>query len=164
MICDLNHPHVPLSDWHKFGREFSPLIAEIIDRDEAKLPEWLVPVAHGVFTASDALLRKAGHRDGMRRPRGWREAIGVDVDGVYVRHVDPVDPYNARWLLVRECFVQGLWMVERWTQRRRYPGSDEILVHQFGSTPIFTRSCPAAMRLAMLCHPKPPAGLHWIAA
>ena len=70
MICDLNHPHVPLSDWHKFGREFSPLIAEIIDRDEAKLPEWLVPVAHGVFTASDALLRKTGHRDGMRRPRG----------------------------------------------------------------------------------------------
>ena len=41
---------------------------------------------------------------------------------------------------------------------------DEILVHQFGSTPIFTRSCPA-MRLAMHCHTKgPPAGLHWTAA
>jgi hypothetical protein len=160
MLYDLEHPHVLLSDWQKFSRESSPLVAEIIDRDEAKLPDWLVPVAHGVFTASDALLRTAGHRDGMRRPRGWLESD----DDVYIRYVDPVDPYNARWLLVRECFVQGLWMVERWTQRRRYPGSDEILVHQFGSTPIFTRSCPAAMRLAMLCHPKPRAGLHWIAA
>jgi hypothetical protein len=164
MLYDLSHPHVSLSDWQKFDRESSHLIDQVMGRCEAKLPNWLVPVAHGVFTASDVLLRKAGHRDGMRRPRGWRQAIGIDVDGVYVRYVDPVDLYNLRWLLVRECFVQGLWMVERWTQRRRYPGSDEILVHQFGSTPIFTRSCPAAMRLAMLCHPKPPTDLHWIAA
>jgi hypothetical protein len=85
MLYHLEQPHVSLSDWQKFDREFSPLIGEVIGRSEAKLPDWLVPVAHGVFTASDALLRKAGHRDGMRRPRGWREAIGNDADGVYVR-------------------------------------------------------------------------------
>ena len=160
MLHDFHQPQVSRSDWQKFGTEFSPLIGEVIGRSEAKLPEWLVPVAHGVFTASDALLRKAGHRDGMRRPRGWPETD----DDVYSRHVDPVDWDNPRWLVVRQCFVQGLWMVERWTRKRRYAGSDEILVHEFGSTPIFTRSCPAAMRLAMLCHPKPPTGLHWIAA
>jgi hypothetical protein len=66
---------VSLSDWQTFDREFLPLIGEVIDRDAAKLPDWLVPVAHGVFIADDALLRAAGHRDGMRRPRGWREAV-----------------------------------------------------------------------------------------
>jgi hypothetical protein len=161
MLYDLTHSHVSLSDWQTFDKEFSPLIDEVIDREEAKLPNWLVPVAHGVFTASNALLRTAGHRDGMRHPPGWRESD----DDVYIRDVDPVDSDNCRWLLVRQCFVDGLWMVERWTRKRRYAGSDEILVHEFGSTPIFTRSCPSAMRLAMHCHVKgPPAGLRWIAA
>ena len=165
MLHDFHQPQVSLSDWQKFGTEVSPLIDELMDRVEADLPHWFVPFAHGVFVASDALLRTAGHRDGMRRPRGWRKAIGIDADGVYVRHVDPVDPYNSRWLLVRECLVQGLWMVERWTKRRRHGDADEILVHEFGSTPIFTRSCPAAMRLAMHCHVNgPPAGLRWTAA
>jgi hypothetical protein len=165
MLHDFHQPQVSLSDWQKFGTEVSPFIDELMNRVEADLPHWFVPFAHGVFVASDALLRTAGHRDGMRQPPGWRQAIGNDADGVYVRHVDPVDPYNSRWLLVRECLVQGLWMVERWTKRRRHGDADEILVHEFGSTPIFTRSCPAAMRLAMHCHLKaPPAGLCWTPA
>ena len=164
MLHHCNQPQVSRSDWQKFDREFSPLIEEVIDRREAKLPDWLVPVAHGVFVASNALLRTAGHRDGMRRPRGWREAIGNDVDGVYVHHVAPVEPYNRRWLLVRECLVPGLWMVERWTHRRRHRDADDILVHECGPTPIFTRSYPAAMRLAMRHVKGPPAGLHWTAA
>ena len=165
MLGDSNQPQVSLSDWQKFGTEVSPLIGELIDRDAAKLPDWFVRFAHGVFVASDALLRTAGHRDGMGCPPGWREAYGIDADGVYVRHVDPVDGLNPRWLLVRECLVQGLWMVERWTERRRHGDADDILVHEFGSTPIFTRSCPAAMRLAMHCHAKgPPAGLRWTPA
>jgi hypothetical protein len=165
MLHDFHQPQVSLSDWQKFDREFSPLIGEVIDRDPAKLPDWFVPFAHGIFVASEALLRTAGHRDGMRRPRGWRKALGIDADGVYVHHVARVEPCNSRWLLVRECLVQGLWMVERWTERRRHGDADDILVHEFGSTPIFTRSCPAAMRLAMHCHAKePPAGLRWTAA
>ena len=164
MLYDLNHPPISLSDWHKFGTESSPLIDELMDRVEADLPHWFVPFAHGVFVASDALLRAAGHRDGMGCPPGWREAAGIDADGVYVRDVDPVG-LNPRRLLVRECLVPGLWMVERWTHRRRHGDADDILVHEFGSTPIFTRSCPAAMRLAMHCHMKgPPAGLRWTAA
>src|SRR6266487_7060598 len=113
MLPDFHQPQVSLSDWQKFDRKFSPLIGEVIDRDAAKLPDWFVPFAHGVFVASDAFLRTAGHRDGMGYPRGWREAQGIDVDGVYVRDVDPVDRLNRRWLLVRECLVPGLWMVER---------------------------------------------------
>jgi hypothetical protein len=131
------------------------LIAEIIDRSEAKLPGWLVPFARGVGIASEILLRKARHRHGMRRPRGW---IEFDRD-VFLWLVD------SRWLLVRECFVEGLWMVERWSAKRCYQGSDQILVHEFGSTPIFTRSDQAAMRLAMYCHENgPPVGLRWISA
>lgn len=70
MICDLNHPHVSLSDWQKFGTEFSPLFDEALDRVEADLPGWFVPYARGAFIASDALLRAAGHRDGVGCPRG----------------------------------------------------------------------------------------------
>ena len=41
--------------------------------------------------------------------------------------------------------------------------ADELLVFEFGSTPLFTRSCPAAMRLAMYCREnRPPSGLRWI--
>jgi hypothetical protein len=39
MLYDLNYPHDSLSDWQKFDREFSPLIGEVIDRAEAKLPD-----------------------------------------------------------------------------------------------------------------------------
>jgi hypothetical protein len=70
MLHDFHQPQVSLSDWQKFGTEVSPLIDELMDRVEADLPHWFVPFAPGVFVASDALLRTAGHRDGMRRPRG----------------------------------------------------------------------------------------------
>jgi hypothetical protein len=112
MLRDFHQPQISLSDWQKFGTESSSLIDELMDRVEADLPHWFVPFAPGVFVASDALLRAAGHRDGMGCPPGWREAHGIDADGVYVRDVDPVG-YNRRWLLVRECLVPGLWMVER---------------------------------------------------
>jgi len=67
--------------------------------------------------------------------------------------------------LVPICSNQGLWTIERWGPSRQYTESDEILVHQFGATPIFTRSYQSAMRLAIYCHANgPPAELRWIAA
>ena len=42
---------------------------------------------------------------------------------------------------------------------------DEVLVHTFGSTPIFTRSCESAMRLAVHYREnRAPSGLRWIKA
>jgi len=47
--------------------------------------------------------------------------------------------------------------------QRRVADFDEVLVFNFGSTPIFTRSYQSAMRLAMYCNGNnPPHGLRWI--
>jgi hypothetical protein len=161
MFFDVDHPDVPPSDWQTFVKEFPPhLIAEVIDRSKLGLPDWFVPFARGVVIASNALLREAGHHNGMYRPRGW-----VNYHCDVFRWMIDWDPNNARWLLVRQCNNQGLWTVERWCKKRTHGNADEVLVHQFASTPIFTRSYQAAMRLAMHCHENgPPAGLGWISA
>ena len=157
MFYDADHPDVSLSDWQTFVRECpSDLIAELIDRSEIGLPDWFVPLARGVGIASDALLRKAGHGYGMHRPRGWRK--------IYCDVFD-LDIADGLQLTVRQCDDQGLWTVERFSESRPYQPSDELLVHEFGSTPIFTRSYQSAMRLATHCHENgPPAGLRWISA
>jgi hypothetical protein len=55
--------------------------------------------------------------------------------------------------------------VERLWEERRHVDDDEILVHEFGSTPIVTRNPYSSMRLAMYCHENvPPNGLRWIKA
>jgi hypothetical protein len=161
MFYDVDHPEVQPSDWQKFVKEFPPhLIADVIDRRKIGLPDWFVPFARGVAIASNALLREAGHRSGMYRPRGW---LNYNVD--MFRSMIDWDPNNARWLLVRQCAKQGLWTIERWRKKRTHGNADEVLVHEFGSTPIFTRSYQAAMRLAMYCHENgPPVGLRWISA
>jgi hypothetical protein len=162
MFRDLGHPYVTRSDWRQFGKEYSrSLIAELIDRSEVEMPDWLVPLARGVAIAGDALLFKAGHRLGMDPPPGWRQIYG----DVFMRYIGPEGFEDTQVLKVRQCCDQGLWTIERWREVRPYNNSDDILVHQFGSTPIFTRSFQAGMRLAELCHENgPPPGLRWIAA
>jgi hypothetical protein len=162
MFRDLGHPYVTRSDWRQFGKEYSrSLIAELIDRSEVEMPDWLVPLARGVAIAGDALLFKAGHRLGMDLPPGWRQIYG----DVFMRYIGPEGFEDTQVLKVRQCCDQGLWTIERWREVRPYNNSDDILVHQFGSTPIFTRSYQSAMRLAELCHKNGPRpGLRWIAA
>src|SRR5450759_4574486 len=58
----------------------------------------------------------------------------------------------VKTLMVRCCGKHHLWTVERWGEKRPYNNADEVLVFLFGSTPIFTRSYQAAMRLAAYCH------------
>jgi hypothetical protein len=74
MLYNLNHSHVSLSDWQKFGREFSPLVGEVIDREATKLPDWFVPFALGVsllatlcFAQRAIVMDCAGRADGARR-------------------------------------------------------------------------------------------------
>ena len=155
MIFEPGHPDAPLPDWERFRNGFSPfLIKEVIDRDECCLPGWFVPLARGAAIASDALLRDAGYRPGRGRPRGWREPSA----DYFIKEI----ACNS-FLMVRECEETNLWTVERLGRARRHVDDDEVLVHVFGSTPIFTRSYQSAMRLAMHCHKKgPPNGLRWI--
>jgi hypothetical protein len=161
MFFDVDHREIPLSNWQTFLKEPPPhLIAEVIDRSKLGLPWWFVPFARGVAIASHALLREAGHRLGMHRQPGW---LNYNVD--LFRWMIDWDPFNGRWLLVRQCNNRGLWTVERWRKKRPHGNADEVLVHQFASTPIFTRSYQAATRLALYCHETgPPAGLRWISA
>ena len=61
-------------------------------------------------------------------------------------------------LPVRRCDKHEWWVIER-----RVADVDEVLVFNFGSTPIFTRGYQSAMRLAMYCNGNnPPHGLRWI--
>ena len=157
MFYDADHPDISLAEWENFRTKLPRhLIAEIIDRREVGLPHWFVPFARGVAIASDALLHRAGYRPGMSRPRGWRK--------IYCDVFD-LDIADGLQLTVRQCNNQGLWMVEQFSESRPYACCDEVLVHECGSTPIFTRSYQSAMRLATHCHENgPPAGLRWIAA
>jgi hypothetical protein len=70
-----------------------------------------------------------------------------------------------QYLLVRDT-EGGLWSVERVINFHNCaPVAGDILAHVFGSTPLFTRTCQSAMRLANYCHSNgPPAGLRWIKA
>ena len=82
MFCDVDHPNVSLSEWQTFLKDLPPhLIVEVIDRSKLGLPPWFVPFARGVAIASHALLREAGHRLGMHRPRGWLNSVEQCVVG-----------------------------------------------------------------------------------
>jgi hypothetical protein len=42
------HPDTPPTDWGKFRKGFSPyLIGEVLGPEDAKLPDWFVPLARG---------------------------------------------------------------------------------------------------------------------
>jgi hypothetical protein len=139
MTDEIEYPNVTRSDWHKFSQEFWPRpIDQVIDRNEARLPDWLVPWARGVAIASDTLLRNAGYRPGMHRPHGWDETS----PRYFVREMGRTS------LLVRASDDTGLWTIERLGETRRYE-VDEVLACVFGWTPIFTRSYQSAMRLAI---------------
>jgi hypothetical protein len=159
MFYDVEHPEITLLEWERFCEEFPPhLIEDVIDRNNACLPDWFMPLAWGVAIASDELLREAGHRHGMRQPPGWRETTPH-----YFKYVIGGDDW-APFLLVRESDETGLWTIERLGPSSRYE-VDEVLGHIFGGTLIFTRSYQSAMCLAMHCHTKePPPGLRWIKA
>ena len=163
MFNDVDHPNVSLAEWQDFLAQQKSckeppmhLIDGVIDRSQCCVANWFVPLARGAAVASDTLLRKVGHRPGMRRPRGWRETS----PDYFVKDIGFCDV-----LMVRECDETNLWTVERLGSTRRHVDDDDILVYVFGSTPIFTRSASSAMRLAMYCHKNiPPSGLRWIKA
>jgi hypothetical protein len=160
MLRCLDHPNVALPDWRRFRAEYKPrLIEQVIDRGEARLPAWFMPLARGVAIASDTLLRKAGYRDGMHISAAWRETSRA----YYILPLDGVHPLNSRqFLLVRASDGTDLWTVERHSGTSQYE-VDEVLVSTFGSTPLFARSCQSAMLLADYCHKNaPPPGFQWV--
>ena len=162
MSYDVNHPDVPLSDWQKFRKRFpSNVIREVIDRSEIKLPEWFVPLARGVAIASDTLLRKSGYCRPSDRPSGWRQ---TECD-VFIKPAVADKDMGFAAIAVRQYADQSWWTVERYHEGRKYENITDVLVFDFGSTPIFCRDYQSAMWLAEYCQVYgPPSGLSWVVA
>jgi hypothetical protein len=80
-----------------------------------------------------------------------------------VRFADS-EVFRKNVLMVRKFNETNLWAVERLGIVRPQRHIDEVLVFNFGPTPILTRSCASAMQLAMHCRCNPPSGLslRWI--
>ena len=154
MFYEIGFPNLSLGDWQKFRQKHSPYLFEnVIDRHEACLPLWFVPLARGVAIASDYLLRRAGCHCGTFRPTGWYES-----GPGYSRKELSENSFLATW----NCEQTGLWTVERIDGSRKI---DEVLVYSLGRTPVLTRSYQAAMQLAMHCHVNgPPIGFRWLKA
>lgn len=158
MFYDEDHPNVALSEWAAFKASETArqsLITEVVDRrDCGFFADWLVPLARGAAIASHALLRQAGHHNGMHRPRDWRKVSRH----YYSRRIGGEGFCWLNTLVVRRCDKHDWWLIER-----RVADVDQILVCRFGSTPIVTTSYASAMRLAMHCNiDNPPHGLRWI--
>jgi hypothetical protein len=158
MVHDECHPDVSLSDWEAFRKEVSPhLIEKVLDRTQVQLPYWYLPLARGAAIPSSYLLRRAGHRPGSYRARGWfkpkrppsREEVYKD--------------FGDDRLLILRC--KPFWWIARNTGpwRRPHDHTNFALVHNFGSTPILTRTYQEATYLAEFCLKEgPPAGLCWV--
>jgi hypothetical protein len=183
------HPHVPLSDWRAFVKDCSPnVIDQVIERHECCLPEWFVPLARGGAIAGDALLRKVGNPQGIYR---WQPGNRVPLEPTAVPNRPGIHDGTEQWGIesdVFECWLHkqeyeclvvrlcnnGLWTIESWNARGPLTDADQVLVHQFGSTPIFARTLPEAKDLAIHCfvhRRRPgsnrlnmPAGLRWVCA
>ena len=121
------------------------IIDEVIDRDELGIPDEYLPLARGAAIASVGLLLQA-HHDGGGRPSGWHK-------GNQGRVFSTVVP--GQILSVASFGCSRFWSIHQ-------KMTPDILVFEFGSTPMLTRSEAAAMRLAMHCHLNgPPTGLRW---
>jgi hypothetical protein len=146
----VGHPNVPLEDWQTFCQKVSPfLIKQVIERDKLEMAPFMVPLARGVGMASSYLLHKAGYNSRTRLP-GLRKSslrcFDLVTNNQPVLRVRNVGRHRGR----------SLWAVLRLGSRC------DILVHQFGSTPIVAADHRAAMQLAIRCDQKSPPGLAWI--
>ncbi len=156
MLFEEGHPNVTLEDWQAFKRwqkickQWS-VIDEVIDRSECCIPDCFVPLARGVAIASDTLMRRIGQHVGTDRPPPPPHWLNLRFD----RFTGFFCSGDCAALEVRKFEGTNLWTVERHDlDGGRH--DEEVLVYMFGSTPIFTLSYQAAMRLAMHCHANSP--------
>ena len=150
MFHEVGHPDVPLSDWDYFRNWVSPYpIEKVLDRSEAGLPDWCLPLARGAAIASSYLLRKAGYCAGSRRASGWSKPKGDEL----------FRDLGEDCLIVQRCkpFWRIVWDTGNLTH------SNFALVHVFGSTRIITRTYQEATYLAEFYYFNGPSSeLHWV--
>jgi hypothetical protein len=127
-----NRRNKVLETYDEFRRTLSSYIAEAIERSKTELPPDFVAWAPGIVVASDHLLRVANYRPGSPPPQGWC----LERPDVYTKVL------RDNRLMVRGC--GEFWTVEREVH--------EILVFNYGSQPVFTRSYVEAMHMAEFFH------------
>ena len=136
----------------------------LLDRDQAKMPDFYLPEAPGVAIADGPLLRAVGYDPGSNGPRDWfkfnpgvfRHGTGRDGMILQVRTGDA-----KLWVVERFC--SGDWL----DPSGRYPGLNVYaLVCAHTGRLIWVSSYQAAMRLAQYCHPipQPPIVGRWVPA
>ena len=69
---------------------------------------------------------------------------------------------NPKFLFVGSYGNRNFWTIERFSQSRDDLKSCEVLVVDFGSTPVLTRNYALAMHLAMYCHVNQLSECRWI--
>ena len=132
-------------DWQSFLKHRHRSVANVAKRTWARLAPDFVPWAPAIVIASDYLLQSVGHTPTSGRPKGWR-----------------LQPSTGNYKCGFELIVRKrgqYWTVEG---NGLYQC---VLVFNFGSMPVCTRTPEAAMRLAeyFADNTRPlPHGLRWI--
>jgi hypothetical protein len=154
MVHDEYHPDVSLPDWEAYRDWVSPHpFDQVLDRRQARLPNWYLPLARGAVIASPYLLRMAGYRTGRHRARGWRKNNAEEL----------YKDLGRECLIVQRC--GPFWRIgyDTGTLARPHDHSHFALVDLFGSTPIVTRTYQEATYLAEFCFKEGHAtGLRWV--
>jgi hypothetical protein len=154
MVHDDCHPNVSLSDWKEYCGWSSPHPFErVVDRSEARLPDWYLPLARGAAIPGRQLLSRAGYRAGSHRARGWFKPNGEELykdlgsDCLIVQRSGPF------WRIGRDTGALG----------RPHNHWHFALIDLFGSTPIITRTYQEATYLAEFCFKEGHlTGLRWV--
>jgi hypothetical protein len=155
MDSDDCHPDVSLSHWDAFRRWVSPYPMEkVVNRSDIALPHWYLPLARGAAFPSSNLLCRAGYRPGAHRARGWFKPSSEEL----------YKDLGRNSLVVQKC--GHFWRIgwDTGTLARPHDHSYFALVHNFGSTPIITRTYQEATYLAEFCFEDNSllAGLCWV--
>ena len=109
-----------------------------------------MPLARGGLIAGDKSL---GYQREARGPLGWKKSRTANGFHKYM---------NPKFLFVGSYGNRNFWTIERYSQSRDHLRSCEVLVIDFGSTPVLTRSYALAMHIAMHCHVNQLSGCRWI--
>ena len=119
----------------------NPVWDEVIERDNANIPDWYAPHAQGLLRLSPQHLSYIIGRPVHRRPNGWAKHN----PGVFFKWVGD----HVLWVV--EIEDRG-WVVER---NELFSPDDQILGNWLGPLLALIPNLATAAHLAEVCYPRP---------